>query len=83
MGGEAGWSSADAIETKKEILIRKKGKGQKISRPRLILDAIRYGAVYDGDFQYRLQSQIMWVHILSCRHSDTYTCPLSASVSSF
>lgn len=47
MGGEAGWGSADAIETKEQTLIRKKGKGQKISRSWLLLDEMHHGAVYN------------------------------------
>lgn len=45
MGGEVGWGSADAIETKEQTLIRKKGKGQKISRSWLTLDETYHGAV--------------------------------------
>lgn len=51
-GGEAGWGSADAIETKEHTFIRKKGKGQKISRPWLLLDERHHGAACDDGVQH-------------------------------
>lgn len=51
VGRGAGWGSADAIEAREQTLVRKKGKGPKISRSWHVLDEIHHGVVQDNSLQ--------------------------------